>query len=349
MRTLEAQGKSIDEAIFNGLKELGVSIDEVEIDIIQQESKGVLGIGAKPAKVRLIEREPEQIIIPDYLTEADRMHTGERSGPRSDRNRPRQGRDNRDRAPRNDRPRQENERREDDGQSQSVAPRRDNRDRQDRRPRQAREEYIETPKKPEIEYTAEAAENNPAAEFLKGLLSIMGIEASILANVTEEGIRLRIDSESMGILIGHRGETLDAIQYLTSLNVNRSRKENGYTRVTIDTEGYRDKREETLVRLARKVASQVRSTGRPRALEPMNPYERRVLHSALQNSQYVTTYSEGEEPNRRVVIALKEGVKPQRNNNRPRGDRPARESRPNQENVTQVEMNETQPDENGEN
>ncbi len=317
MRTLEAQGKSIDEAIFNGLKELGVSIDEVEIDIIQQESKGVLGIGAKPAKVRLIEREPEQIIIPDYLTEADRMHTGERSGPRSDRNRPRQGRDNRDR--------------------------------QDRRPRQAREEYIETPKKPEIEYTAEAAENNPAAEFLKGLLSIMGIEASILANVTEEGIRLRIDSESMGILIGHRGETLDAIQYLTSLNVNRSRKENGYTRVTIDTEGYRDKREETLVRLARKVASQVRSTGRPRALEPMNPYERRVLHSALQNSQYVTTYSEGEEPNRRVVIALKEGVRPQRNNNRPRGDRPARESRPNQENVTQVEMNETQPDENGEN
>lgn len=133
----------------------------------------------------------------------------------------------------------------------------------------------------------------------------MGVEATVLASITEEGIRLRIDSASMGILIGHRGETLDAIQYLTSLCINRSRKETGYTRVTIDTEGYRDKREETLTRLARKIASQVKATGRARTLEPMNPYERRVLHATLQNNPYVTTYSEGEEPNRRVVIAPK--------------------------------------------
>ncbi len=262
MRTLEATGKSIDEAIFNGLRELQISIDEVEIDIIQQETKGVFGIGAKPAIVRLIEREPEKIVIPDYVANKD--------------------------MPR--------ERRE----------RRDNRERRDRN-RGHRENYDSTPVLPreEINYSAEAAEGNAAADFLKGLLAAMGVEATVLASITEEGIRLRIDSASMGILIGHRGETLDAIQYLTSLCINRSRKETGYTRVTIDTEGYRDKREETLTRLARKIASQVKATGRARTLEPMNPYERRVLHATLQNNPYVTTYSEGEEPNRRVVIAPK--------------------------------------------
>ena len=133
----------------------------------------------------------------------------------------------------------------------------------------------------------------------------MGVEATLLLAQQEEGIRIRIDSATMGILIGHRGETLDALQYLTSLVVNRNRKEEGYTRVTLDTEDYRDKREETLTRLARKIASQVKASGRARTLEPMNPYERRVLHSALQNNPYVTTHSEGEEPNRRVVITPK--------------------------------------------
>lgn len=286
MRTLEATGKTIDEAIFNGLHQLDLSIDEVEIDIVQHESKGVLGIGVKPAIVKLIEREPEQIVIPEYLTDAERMRTGERSGPKREKQ-PRYPR-------RNDRePRQQ-------GRNQERRPQRRDENRGGRT-----EDYPPMPPKPQVDYTAEAAENNEAAEFIKGLLDQMGIEAQVLANVSDEGIRIRIDSASMGILIGHRGETLDAIQYLCSLHVNRTRKETGYTRITIDTEGYRDKREDTLVRLARKVASQVRSTGRLRTLEPMNPYERRVLHATLQNNPYVVTYSEGEEPNRRVVVAPK--------------------------------------------
>ena len=133
----------------------------------------------------------------------------------------------------------------------------------------------------------------------------MGVEGQVLAYVEEEGIRLCVDTLTMGVLIGHRGETLDAMQYLTSLAVNRNRKEEGYTRVTLDTEGYREKREETLARLARKIAGQVKASGRPRELEPMNPYERRVLHASLQNNPYVVTHSEGEEPNRRVVISPK--------------------------------------------
>ena len=137
---------------------------------------------------------------------------------------------------------------------------------------------------------------------MKGLLERMHVDGTVLANVGEEGVRLYIDKSTMGMLIGHRGETLDAMQYLTSLAVNRNRKQDGYTRISIDTEGYREKREETLARLARKIANQVKATGRPRTLEPMNPYERRVLHATLQNNPYVATRSEGEEPNRRVVI-----------------------------------------------
>ena len=106
----------------------------------------------------------------------------------------------------------------------------------------------------------------------------------------------------MGLLIGRRGETLDAMQYLVSLVANKGRKDDGYLRVTLDTEGYRSRREETLKRLARKNAVHVRQTGRPVSMEPMNPYERRILHSALQGFTGVTTHSEGEEPNRHVVI-----------------------------------------------
>ena len=303
MRTFEANGKTIDEAIFNGLRELDLSIDEVEIDIVQHETKGVLGIGAKPAIVRLIEREPEQIVIPDYLTDADRARAGERSGPRRERG-PRRD----ERAPR---PQQDRRPPRDEARPQTPRPDgarreapRDNRPRREGRP-ENREDSFPMPAKPQVAYSLEAAEDNAAADFLTGMLKLMGIEAQVLANVSEEGMKLRIDSAAMGILIGHRGETLDAIQYLCSLHVNRTRKETGYIRVTIDTEGYRDKREETLVRLARKVASQVRSTGRARTLEPMNPYERRVLHATLQNHPYVTTYSEGEEPNRRVIVAPK--------------------------------------------
>lgn len=311
MRTLDATGKSIDEAIYNGLHELEISIDEVDIEILQQESKGVLGFGAKPAIVRLIERDPADVIIPEYLTEEARMQRAERA----DSPRPRRDRDGRDRRG----PRRDDRRRD---TRDGYAPRESGREGyapRESMPRESgREGYApresmprETPAKPAVEYSAEAAADNPAAIFLKGLLTQMGVEGEVLANVTpatqEEvsHIRLCIRAEHMGVLIGHRGETLDALQYLTSLCVNRARKAQGYTRVTIDTEGYRDKREETLTRLARKVASQVKATGRSRTMEPMNPYERRVLHATLQSHPYVTTHSEGEEPFRRVVVEPK--------------------------------------------
>ena len=120
---------------------------------------------------------------------------------------------------------------------------------------------------------------------------------------SDDLISVEVSGPKMGILIGHRGETLDAVQYLTSLAVNRDSKK--YKRIIIDTENYRKKREETLARLARRLANKVYKTKRRIVLEPMNPFERRVIHATLQKDPHVVTHSEGEEPYRKVVIALK--------------------------------------------
>ena len=432
MRSIEATGKSVDAAIFNGLQQLGISIDEVNIEILQMETKGILGIGAKPAKVRLTEKPAEEVIVPDFEAERVRERR-ERQERRRDGNggndrRRNEGRDRRDkndnrdkgdnrdkndsrdyidnsskgesstadaavdRCGRNDgrdarRNRDENrtnenyerrnnaekrseERRKnaqrgevrDASSTASVKPEvkadasahptapinpidmaqasskpmetvkavdsiepdnaktensmeqqggntsaesRQNRERGNRRDYTKEREVEQPSPAPEINYTEEDTIDNPAADFVNGLIEKMGIEAKVLAAKEEGAVRLRIDSETMGVLIGHRGETLDAIQYLTSLVINRNRKTDGYTRVTINTEDYREKREETLIRLAKRVGAQVKATGRARVLEPMNPYERRILHSALQNNPHVATHSEGEEPNRRVVVTPK--------------------------------------------
>ena len=142
-----------------------------------------------------------------------------------------------------------------------------------------------------------------ARDFLKGLTDHMGVPAEIAVGESAEQLKMVLSGENMSILIGRRGETLDALQYLTSLNVNRGRED--YLRVSLDTENYRAKREEALRKLAVRMANRAKKSGRRVALEPMNPNERRILHSALQNDPEVTTHSEGEEPYRRVIITLK--------------------------------------------
>ena len=132
----------------------------------------------------------------------------------------------------------------------------------------------------------------------------MKIEAAVTLNFSEDNtLNIDLAGEDMGILIGKRGQTLDSLQYLTSLVVNKGTEE--YVRVKVDTENYRSRRRDTLEKLARNIAFKVKRSRRPVALEPMNPYERRIIHSALQNDRYVTTHSEGEEPYRKVVVTLK--------------------------------------------
>lgn len=143
-----------------------------------------------------------------------------------------------------------------------------------------------------------------ASDFIMSILDNMGIEANIESKLEDNFLKIDLSGPKMGLVIGYRGETLDSIQYLTSLVVNKKSNDE-YIRVILDIEGYRKKREETLKRLAKKTANKVIKYKREVKLEPMNPYERRIIHSKLQLNEDVKTYSEGEEPYRRVVIELK--------------------------------------------
>lgn len=142
-------------------------------------------------------------------------------------------------------------------------------------------------------------------KFLTSVFNAMNMEVEIIINKNEDEkfLDVELKGDDMGVLIGKRGQTLDSLQYLTSLAINKHRDE--YYKVKIDTEDYRKRRKDTLENLAKNIAYKVKRTKRPVSLEPMNPFERRVIHSALQNDKYVTTHSEGEEPYRHVVVTLK--------------------------------------------
>ncbi len=264
MKSIEITAKSVDEAIFLGIDQLGLSIDEVDIEIIEEGGRRLFGIGNKQCVVRLTERTPDK--VQRALEEQEKQRAEEKAS-----RKPEPVRRDRHEAPRDRR--------------RSFEPRA-----QAPRPPHAQEKDWGQP----VEGGAEAA-------FLRGVLQRMGLtDATVDCFDDEKSLYLRIAGPSMGLLIGRRGETLNALQYLTSLIANR--QEHDYHRVVVDTENYRVRREETLKRLAKRKAEDARRTGKPIALEPMNPYERRILHASLQDHPYVTTHSEGEEPFRHVVI-----------------------------------------------
>ncbi len=152
-------------------------------------------------------------------------------------------------------------------------------------------------------------EKSPIENFLTKVFAAMGInaEAEINFNEDDKTMNINLTGDDMGILIGKRGQTLDSLQYLASLVVNKD--SDTYIKVKLDTENYRERRKDTLENLAKNIANKVRRTRHPVALEPMNPYERRIIHSVLQNNKYVETHSEGEEPYRKVIVSLKKGVR----------------------------------------
>ncbi len=156
----------------------------------------------------------------------------------------------------------------------------------------------------EVEVIVKEKAEDKARKFLRDVLDSMGVLAEIKIKEEDNVLKINLVGPKMGLIIGYRGETLDSLQYLVSLVVNKENNEK-YKKVTLDTENYRSRREETLKRLAEKLAYKVRKTSKSVKLEPMNPYERRIIHSTLQNDSYVVTYSEGEEPHRRVIIDLK--------------------------------------------
>ncbi|NCC78586.1 MAG: protein jag [Clostridia bacterium] len=208
MNSMQFSGKNVEEAIANALRELNVTEDKITYEVIEEGTKGLLGlIGTKPAIIEVTMKPVER----DLKVEATR--------------------------------------------------------------------------------------------FLAGIFENMDITAEMDAELEDNMLKIDISGPKMGLVIGYRGETLDSLQYLTSLVVNKKR-EGEYVRVILDTEGYRKKREETLERLAEKTAYKVKKYRRSMKLEPMNPYERRIIHSKLQKIEGIATHSVGDEPFRRVVIEL---------------------------------------------
>ena len=310
MRTYEASARTKEEAVELGLQELGVSIGDVDVTVVEEGSKGLFGLfGSRPVKVRLTVKESEEDPLGDLLEEAPAKKP-ERKPEKKAEKKP-------ERKPE----KKPEEKKAEEKKAEEKKPERKPEPRAQKKPEEKPAEAAETaaeeaPKaeirnleKPEITMIpAESLEaESPAGiakEFLAELTKLMGVEVSIDMGTDAEGnVYGFMQGDTLGILIGRRGETLDALQYLTSLKVNRGRE--GYTRVTLDTENYRAKREDTLIRLANRMANRALRTGRKVSLEPMNPYERRIIHFALQQNEGVTTHSEGDEPNRHVVITTK--------------------------------------------
>lgn len=319
-RTIEASGKTVKDAIQNGLAELGCTLDEVETSVIDMGSPGLFGMFGKPAKVRLtVKCEDHSLDIEMPVFTLDQPAQGGR-GKRGEKKRAPKAESSekiekaekkpeRKPEPAPEAAEAKEDKKEEDAPCRERKPRaRKERKEQPEREPQAEPVTIAAPAEPAEPFVetpeAELSETAMNARaFLKGLTERMGVPAEIAVCERPEQLRMQLSGESMSILIGRRGETLDALQYLTSLNVNRARED--YLRVSLDTENYRAKREEALRKLAVRMANRAKKSGRRVALEPMNPNERRILHSALQNDPDVTTHSEGEEPYRRVIITLK--------------------------------------------
>ena len=302
MRSVESSAKTMEEAVTQGLEKLGVSFADVKIDILDEGSKGFLGIlGGKPVVVRLTVREDveegEDLLSSVALEDAVKPA------------RKRASRSKAEKPAKEAKPEKAavQEKAKEANSPKAEKPAKPAKD--EKPPRAVKPVKAEKPAAPAAEAAQLSADKEApegrAFTFLTDVTRLMGVEVTINARRDEEGnVRVDMFGDTLGILIGRRGETLDALQYLTSLYVNKGGED--YIRVTLDTENYRAKREEALRRLANRMANRAIKTGRKVVMEPMNPYERRILHSALQQNDAVTTHSEGEEPNRHVVITLKQ-------------------------------------------
>ena len=279
---IEVSAKTKEEAIMNAAIQLGTSSDNIEYDVIQEATSGLFGIGRKPAIIRA--RKKKDISL-DF-EEAVRDPLKDISAKKSFMKKPAK---KFTKEPVKKQPEKTVEKKEKAEKEVEVK-----KEEPQAKPAVTREK---------LPINKEAAEKD-AKEFLEKMFAAMDSEVCIKTSFDkDDNLNIELSGKDMGVLIGKRGQTLDSIQYLTSLVVNKGNA--GYVRVKVDTENYRARRKETLENLAKNIAFKVKRTKKPVFLEPMNPYERRVIHSALQNDPLVSTHSEGEEPYRKVVVTLK--------------------------------------------
>ena len=271
--SIRVSAKTVDDAITEALIQLGVTSDRLEYEVIEKGSAGFLGIGMKQAVIEARRKpEPKEEKVEEPVVEEP-----VRVEPKK---------------------------------VEAVQPQKAAAEKKADEPQKAAfEKAVEKEVKEEVKKETKLVEVQPQTieaveDFLKNTMKAMDMEVELKTEIDQDGaLCVDMSGEHMGILIGKRGQTLDSLQYLANRVANKHQE--GYVRVKLDTENYPARREETLRHLAKNIAHKVKRNRRPVALEPMNPYERRIIHSALQSDPYVMTHSEGEEPFRKVVITLK--------------------------------------------
>lgn len=271
--SIRVSAKTVDDAITEALIQLGVTSDRLEYEVIEKGSAGFLGIGMKQAVIEARRKpEPKEEKVEEPVVEEP-----VKAEPKK---------------------------------VEAVQPQKTAAEKKADEPQKAAfEKAVEKEVKEEVKKETKLVEVQPQTieaveDFLKNTMKAMDMEVELKTEIDQDGaLCIDMSGEHMGILIGKRGQTLDSLQYLANRVANKHQE--GYVRVKLDTENYRARREETLRHLAKNIAHKVKRNRRPVALEPMNPYERRIIHSALQSDPYVMTHSEGEEPFRKVVITLK--------------------------------------------
>ena len=278
MKEITVSAKTVNDAITEASIQLGVSSDQMEYDVIEKGSTGFFGIGSKQAVIRARLKKVEEPVIEEVVKKEVVKKVEKKA---------------------------EEKKHQEKRHSEKKHHDKKHVEKIEEKKVEAVEKVVEKvvePKK-EMETTVVTEETMKICEaFLIDVLKAMGMEAvEVDSKIDEDGsLSIELKGDNMGILIGKRGQTLDSLQYLTNRVANKS--QDGYVRVKLDTEDYRRRRKQTLENLAKNIAYKVKRSRKAVALEPMNPYERRIIHSALQGDERVSTHSEGEEPYRRVVI-----------------------------------------------
>ena len=276
MDYITVTAKTLDDAITDALVQLGVTSDQLDYEVIEKGSAGFLGIGVKQAVIKARKKVEEPEVKEEPVkeekkdTEPVKDHAGHTEKPAKEK-------------------------------------KHKNKHKKEEKPAEVKEEPVKEEKEARKEIQLGKVEDQTieaCEKFVADVMQAMGMEdVKVTSCVDEEGaLSINMEGPNMGILIGKRGQTLDSLQYLTNRVANKM--QDGYVRVKLDTEDYRRRRKETLENLAKNIAGKVKRTRRTVVLEPMNPYERRIIHSALQSDPAVTTPSEGEEPYRKVVVTL---------------------------------------------
>jgi len=275
LKKIEIKGKNIDEALALAAKELNVSVDEVGYEITQEIGKGLIGfLVGKEVHINAWLKKDEPKVAPKPAAAEPKVEQKIKT----------------------------------EKAEKKIEKKADKLEKKDVKKSVTVTKPVEKVKKPDNEraprvnapVTSESMADTQ--EFLSGLLTKMGIEHELNIKDVNNTINVEVSGEKMGLLIGKRGDTLDAVQYLTSLYINKATP--GYIKLNIDTENYRQKREETLIRLAKGLERRVLTGRKSITLEPMSPYERRIIHAALQDSTKIRTYSVGHEPNRKIVVTM---------------------------------------------